>query len=130
MTTEEVQLPASAVADEGDVAAPTTAFLRELKLLGTDDDIKDSRGLNGLIHGSPDSVAVIEASATAFSKWWAAGLGAAVVGAWPAVGKFWSGEPEPTQRVVLIGLAIGIAAAVLAIGYIVGSDVRGRSAAA
>jgi hypothetical protein len=74
-------------------------------------------------------VAVIEAGATALSKWWAAGLAAGVAGVFPAIKVFWENEDEATQRVLIIAIGIGIAAAVLAIGYIVGSDVRGRSAA-
>jgi hypothetical protein len=128
---DDVKLPADAVAKQGgDIAEPSKAILQQLQLLGTPAQLKKSRGFVHAFGSPPESVAVIEAGATALSKWWAAGLGAAVLGAWPAVARFWGDESDATQRVLVIGVSIGIAAAVLAIGYIVGSDVRGRSAAA
>jgi hypothetical protein len=82
--------------------------------------------MTALLGGTPQSVALLDAGGTALSKWWATGIGAAG----PAVAAFWGGETPATHRMLIIALAVGFAAAVLAIGYIVGSDVRARSAAA
>jgi hypothetical protein len=86
--------------------------------------------MTALLGGTPQSVALLEAGGTALSKWWATGIGAAAAASGPAVAAFWGGETPATHRMLIIALAVGFAAAVLAIGYIVGSDVRARSAAA
>jgi hypothetical protein len=125
-----VQIPGGAVDPEAkDVAGATQAMLESVQLLPTPEDLKKTGTFGALFKGSPQSIAVIEASATAFSKYWTLGLGAAAAAAWPAMAIFWKGQDEANQRTLMIGLAIAIAAVVLAIGYIVGSDVRGRSAA-
>jgi len=79
--------------------------------------------------GPPQSIALIEAGATAVSKWWATGLGVAVAGVWATVSGWWSGQEPASQRVALWVAAIVTAAAVLGIAYLLGSDVRGRSTA-
>lgn len=116
-------------ADGADIGEPTELLLQKLRLLGTADEVEASGKVSAAFGGPPQSVAVIEAGATSLSKWWAAGLGAAALAAWPAINRFWNDEPDQ-QGVLLIGVSIVVAALVLAIGYIVGSDVRGRSAAA
>ena len=79
--------------------------------------------------GTPDSVAVIEAGATALSKGWAAGLGASVLALWAGVKTWWPGQDPDLQGVVIWGAAIATAALVAGVAYVVGSDVRGRAAA-
>lgn len=121
------KLPAKAVAPDGaDLVAPAAGLLRGLSLLPEKDQ---KAGRWATITGTPESVAVIEAGATALSKWWAAGLGAAVVALWASVRKWWPDQDPDLQAAVVWGAAIATAALVLGLAYIVGSDVRGRSAA-
>jgi hypothetical protein len=125
-----VQIPADAVNQTGDdIAPPATDLLQALQLLGNDSDLGDATGFNSAFTGPPQSVALIEAGATALSKWWAAGLATAFGGIWAAIVGFWGKQDHSTQRVVLWVASIATAAAILAIGYILGSDVRGRSLA-
>lgn len=125
-----VQLPGNAISPSADdIAAPARSLLVSLRLLGTDDDIEKAGQFGAIFIGPPQSVAVIEAGATALAKWWAVGLGAAAVTAWGSIATFWGEQPVDTHRVVLWIGAIVSAAALLAIGLIVSSDVRGRAAA-
>lgn len=126
-----VQIPANAILPEGaDLVGPTQQLLHGLGLLGTAKDNDEADGFATVLQGPPQSVALIEAGATAASKWWATGLGATVLAAWSTVARWWSGEPEANQRVALWAAAIVTAAAVLGIAYLLASDVRGRSTAA
>jgi len=112
-----------------DVWVPTKNLLHQLNLLPTPEERAQATGGNGTFGGSPDSVAVIEAGLTAGSKWWSAGLGASVAVAWGSVTAFWNQQDAETHRVLLLGVAIATAAALLAIAFILGSDIRGRAAA-
>lgn len=125
-----VQIPSRAVSDLDDVLGPTNELLRGLELLGTKEDLEAANGATALFRGPPQSVALIEAGATALSKWWAAGLGASLAAVWATVAAWFEGLPAANQPVVLGGVAFVTAATVLAIGYILGSDIRGRSVAA
>lgn len=128
-----VVIPGKAVgndaANDGDISKPTVDLLGNLNLLPSNKDLELAGTWTAGLQGPPQSVALIEASATALSKWWAAGLGATVLGAWGAVQTFWGDNPAPTQRVMLLAAAIASAAIVLAIGYLLASDIRGRAAA-
>src|SRR4051794_15199134 len=125
-----VRLPGDAVAHDGqDVAAPAAAILERLNVLPPQKELDDAGGPGTAFGGPPQSVAVIEATATALSKWWAVGLGVSITAAWGSVVGFWNTQQPPTQRMVLLTASIATAALALAIGYIVGSDVRGRAAA-
>ncbi|MGI8529152.1 MAG: hypothetical protein ACR2KO_06720 [Geodermatophilaceae bacterium] len=73
-------------------------------------------------------MAVLEAGGTALSKWWAASGAATVAAAWISVTRFYDKADTPKGTVLFVA-AIVSAAAILAIGYIVASDVRGRAAA-
>jgi hypothetical protein len=73
---------------------------------------------------------LIEAGATAANKWWSAGLGAVVIAAWSSVIGWWGGQEAPVKQMALLATAIATAAAILPIGYLLGSDVRARGAAA
>jgi hypothetical protein len=125
-----VRIPTRARHDADDVLPDTRALLQNLYLLPDKDEMVAAGKPSAMFGGPPQSVALIEAGATALSKWWAAGLGASVLGLWPAILAFWDDQPEPNRRVILVAASIATAAAILAIGYIIGSDVRGRSAAA
>lgn len=128
--TNEVQLPAAAVNATGDdIGKPTENLLLKLGILSTPEDRTEAGKFSAVFGGPPQSVAVIEAGATALSKWWAMGLGAAILAVWPGIELFWKTEDDANLRVLIVGLAIAIASTVLAIGYIVGSDVRGRASA-
>jgi hypothetical protein len=130
---EKVQIPATAVSAAGDdILAPTTELLRGISLLGSDQDNKKADGFGAAFSGPPASVALIEAGATAASKWWAAGLAGGVAVAWGRVVVWWNSQnahPD-TQQAALLAAGIVTAAAALGIAYLMGSDVRGRAAAA
>jgi hypothetical protein len=121
------QLPSKAVAPDGkDLVGPAADLLRGLSLLPKEGE---SAGIGAAFKGTPDSVSVIEAGATALSKMWAAGLGASILGIWSSVGVWWGKQGEDAQVGVLWAAAIATAALALGLAYIVGSDVRGRAAA-
>jgi hypothetical protein len=111
------------------LSEPTVALLRSLNLLPSKADMEKGDGLGAAFRGPPDSVALIEAGATAATKWWATGLGAAVIGAWGAVTAWWDDQDAGTQRVALGAAGLVTAAALLGIAYLLASDVRGRAAA-
>ena len=127
----DVQIPAKAISATGkDILDPTAALLRGMNLLGTTADNKKADSFGATFSGPPASVALIEAGATAASKWWATGLAAGVAVAWGRVAVWWNGQNPASQRAVLLAAGIVTAAAVLGIAYLLGSDVRGRSIAA
>ncbi len=126
----EVQIPRQAVSDGKDLQAPTRALLENLKLLGSQQDEDDANGFAAAFSGPPQSVALIESGATAAAKWWAGGLGASVVAIWTTVINWWGDQADNVKVVVIGGAAFVTAAAILAIGYLIASDVRGRAAAA
>lgn len=128
MTASEVRVPSEAVAGD-DIADPSFTLLRGLKLLPTEEELSKARGITSAFSGPPESVALIEAGATAASKWWAAGLSGFVVAAWAFIRGWWSSNPD-NQHVALWVGAIVTAAAILGIAYLLGSDVRGRAAVA
>jgi hypothetical protein len=125
-----VKIPAKAVADDHDILDPLTKLLRGISLQGDEHETEQAGKVSATFTGPPQSVAVIEAGATAASKWWSAGLGAAVVAAWSSIVGWWGGTDTPVKQMALLAAAIATAAAILAIGYLLGSDVRARGAAA
>ena len=126
---DDIQIPGKAVSEGTDLGAPIRRELEDLNLLGTKADTEKAGEFQSLFTGPPQSVALIEAGATAAAKWWAAGLGASAVATWGTVFKWW-GEQDATIKLgVVIGASVVSAALVLAIGYLLASDVRGRAAA-
>lgn len=123
------QIPTKAAGDGDDIAPPTTALLRELNLLPSPEDLKAASGFVAAFTGPPESVAVIEAGATAATKWSSAGLGAALAAVWAAVAGFWGGITDEVRVAVLLAGGLLSAAVVIAIGLLLSSDVRGRAAA-
>lgn len=124
----DAQIPAKAVAAGGtDLSEPTAALLRKLGMLPLENE--KPADFATAFTGTPDSVAVIEAGATALSKGWAAGMGATVVAGWGSVVKWYPSQGAGIQETVIWAAAIGTAALAIGIAYIVGSDVRGRAAA-
>jgi hypothetical protein len=127
---EDVRIPGKAVSDGEDVRQPTKNLLEDLRLLGSDEDLKDAASFTSTFTGPPQSVALIEAGATAVAKWWAAGLGAAAVVVWGNVAGWWTNLDADHKTVALAGAAFVTGLLVIAIGYLLASDVRGRAAAA
>jgi len=125
-----VKIPAKAVADDNDVLDPLTKLLRGINLQGDEDETEKAGKVAATFGGPPQSVALIEAGATAANKWWSAGLGAAVVATWSSVVGWWGGADTAVKQMALLAAAIATAAAIIAIGYLLGSDVRARGAAA
>lgn len=122
------QIPSKAVSDENDLLSPTQHVLQGLNLLGTKTEIESAGKASAAFVGPPDSVAVLEAGATAFSKWWAAGIGASAATLWATIGTWWAKQSGDVQVGVIWAAAVATAAMVLGLAYIVGSDVRGRAA--
>jgi hypothetical protein len=79
MGTTDVQIPSKAVSEETDVSEPVTVPLQDLNLLGKSSEIAEAGGFTAAFTGPAQSVALIEAGATAAAKWWAGGLGASVM---------------------------------------------------
>jgi hypothetical protein len=104
------------------------AILRKLNLLPQAGVAQD--GFRSAFSGPPESVALLEAGATAFAKWWSLGLGAILGVVWTAVTKFYNGQsahPE-TQRVLLWIAGIATVTLVAMIALILITDLRGRVA--
>jgi hypothetical protein len=126
----DVQIPANAVADDAaDVAKPVRALLEDLSLLGTKEDLAKAEGGWSILLGPPQSVSVIEAGLTAGAKYWSAGLAAGVAATWASVFKWWGEQDSGIQATMIGGAFVVMATAVLAIGYLLAADVRGRAAA-
>jgi hypothetical protein len=121
----EVKMP---LLTDSDVAKPTRNFLNNLNLLPTQEELKSAGGPGAVFGGPAQSVALIEAGGTALAKWWSAGAGAVILGAWGSVRVFWNSNPD-VHGVMLWTASIVSAALVLAIGALLSSDVRGRAAA-
>jgi hypothetical protein len=128
-TDESIQIPSKAVSEEKDLRGPVRALLQGLNLLGTDEEMEDAGKPSAAFVGPPQSVALIEAGATAAAKWWAAGLGALVIPLWGSVAAWYSGEPDDVKVALVAGAGLATSALIIAIGYLIASDVRGRAAA-
>lgn len=85
----DIRIPGKAVSDDADLRKPVRSLLEDLNLLGTEEEAKKAQGFKAAFAGPPQSVALIEAGATAAAKGWAAGLGAVVISLWGAVAKWW-----------------------------------------
>lgn len=127
----KVQIPSKACGEGDDLGVPVLALLRHVQLLGTTEEMEDAQGFVAAFRGPPQSVALIEAGATAFSKAWAAGLGASALTVAGTIYSQWSKLDDPLlQSTVVIAGALVVVALLLALGYIIASDVKGRAAAA
>ena len=129
--TDPVKIAGDAVDTGGqDISVPVKQLLRDLNLLPQADALKDADGFKSAFSGPPDSVAVIEAGATAASKWWASAIGlsgaavtARIVTIWDNLGGEW------VKAFALLSVGIVLAGTVVAIAYLLASDLRGRAAA-
>jgi len=110
-----------------DLGPPLTQLLVDLGIKGTTDDETTAETASTALKGTPVSVSIIEAGATAASKGWAAliaALGGGTV-AWGAVSNFWKSETG-VQGNLVIGAAVVIAACTLGVALIMYGDVRAR----
>jgi hypothetical protein len=115
--------------DGRDLVGPAKKVLHGLNLLPSQRKREDAEGFTAAFSGPPESVALIEAGATALGKWWSAGAGASVVAVWTGVARFYDSQPDPTSQRVLLWLAgIVSAALILAIAHVVNADLRSRAA--
>jgi hypothetical protein len=115
-------------ASGADILSPLKELEQGLGILPDDTDLAKS-GAAATFTGPPDSVAIIEAGATALSKWWSvvvAGLGGAAA-ITSGVTKFWSGQTGGVRIALIGGMAGLLIAALLAISVMVAADVRGRA---
>jgi hypothetical protein len=132
MSTTAPDLDKLQLKDEGDLAVLGTAgsVLHAFNLLGTQEETRKAGEVPAFFGGPPQSVAVLEAGASAFSKWWAAGLGTAVAGAWTVIKPWWENDESVNHNVVIASLSAVTLAAVIGIAVIVNADLRSRAAAA
>jgi hypothetical protein len=121
-------------AKASDLSDPVVRLLQGLSLLGNKDELTSASNLGAVFSGPPQSVAILEAGATAVTKWWSAALGTGITatGVVAAVkGSLFANTPLDWGRIVLVGeAAFVIAAMSLTIAIIVGSDIRGRATGA
>jgi hypothetical protein len=127
----DVQFPEQALAATGkDLLSPLKELEQGLGILPDDKDLAKS-GAAATFTGPPDSVAIIEAGATALSKWWSVAIGslggAAVITS--AVTNFWNGQTGAGRVALIGGMAGLLIAALIAISLIVAADVHGRAQA-
>lgn len=110
-----------------DLGPPLTQLLVDLGIKGTTTDETSADDPLTAVKGTPVSVSIIEAGATAASKGWAA-LIAALGGAtavWGAATDFWKSE-SGIQGTLVIAAAVVIAACTLGVALIMYGDVRAR----
>jgi hypothetical protein len=125
----DVQIPGKAVSDAADVRAPVRSLLEDLNLLGSVAETEKAEGFKAAFAGPPQSVAVIEAGATAAAKYWGAGLGASAIATWGSLVAWWGDQEGNVQVAAIAGALFVTAAVAIAIGHLLASDVRGRAAA-
>ena len=123
------QFPGQPIDPQGtDLSAPLTTLLNGLCLLGTQAQLDASDGATAVFTGPAQSVAIIEAGATALSKWWTAGLGATLGGGaiFAAVKGFWADQQDGVHVALIASAAFLFAALAVSIAVIVSGDVRTR----
>jgi hypothetical protein len=125
-----VRFPGSVQDPPGDdLSKPVAQLLNDLNVLGTPEELKQANGAGSVLGGPPQSVAIIEAGATALGKWWATalGAGAGLTGVVAAIQGIWGNEHDPVRVAFIAAAAVVLAALAISIGIIVSSDVRGRA---
>src|SRR5438094_78317 len=82
-----------------DLSKPVVQLLNDVNVLGTTEDLKAANGTGAAFAGPPESVAIIEAGATALGKWWATalGAGAGLTGIVAAIQGIWGNEHDPVR---------------------------------
>jgi len=133
MVASGTQFPADVVDDKGnDLVAPLQQILRGINVWATADELAQANDGKGAISGPPASVSIIEAGASALSKWWSVAIGAVggITVITAAITKFWDSETGGERIAITASIAAVIAAGIVAIAIMVSSDVRGRAAGA
>jgi hypothetical protein len=116
--------------DGGSILPPTQALLRGLGLLPDDEELKKAGKFTAAFTGPPDSVSIIEAGATAASKWWATAIGAGATAISTRIATLWEKFDGPLpQAFALLSVGVVLGSAALGIAYLLASDVRGRASA-
>jgi hypothetical protein len=112
---------------DSDLAVPLVQLLVDLGIKGTDQDEISAAKAGAALSGSPSSVAIIEAGATAASKGWTSAIAALGGGTavWAALSNFWKAQ-QTAQSSIVIAASVVIAACVLSAGLIMYGDVRAR----
>lgn len=118
----------SGLETDHDLGAPLSQLLVDLAIKGKPEDEQRTDGVTAAFTGTPVSVAIIEAGATAASKWWAVGMTAVGGSAalWATISDFWSREVVDIRVAMLFSVALVIAACVLGVAAIMYGDVRAR----
>jgi hypothetical protein len=128
MSDAHVRIPGRSVEEGGeDLGGPTAALVKQLNLLGREGD-KAAGLLAKPFRDPPQSVAVIEAGATRLTKVVTTLGSGAFIATWGDLLGWWGEQETAVQGVSLIAASVVTAALVLGLGYVVGSDVRGRAA--
>ncbi len=112
---------------DNDLGPPLCQLLVDLGIKGSMPGEASADSPIAAVKGTPVSVSIIEAGATAASKGWAtliAALGGGTV-VWGAVTNFWKSE-SAIQGTLVIGAAVVIAACTLGVALIMYGDVRAR----
>jgi hypothetical protein len=129
MSASDVEIPGRSIdADAGtDLLTPLKNILTGINALGGPGDSSGSA-----FSAPSQSVAIIESGATSLTKWWSAAVGAlgGATAITAAASGFWNSQTGATRIALLSATAGVIAAATVAIAWIVTSDVRGRAVGA
>jgi hypothetical protein len=120
-----VKIPDHAIG-KNDLLGPLKEILNGVSLLG---DAKDG---GSAFAGPSQGVAILEANATALTKWWSVAVGAlgGTTAIATAVSGFWDGETGGVRIALVAATGAILAAATIALAIIVSADVRGRAAGA
>lgn len=111
------------------------AVLVDCSVMGTVDERNEAQGFTSVFRAPAANVAAMEATATAFAKWWATGLGG--TGLLAALGIWWKGWPagvwsaasDSVKVALSLGVALVVVALLAAIATILTADLMARSRA-
>jgi len=124
-----VRFPQGAHDTGDDLSAPVVQLLQDLHILASDDDSKKAGTAQSALTGPPQSVAIIEAGATAVTKGWSVAI--ALLGGAPALlvvfRGLWGGEHDAVRIAFVAGGALVLAAIAVSIGIISSGDVQARA---
>ncbi|MFS0699804.1 hypothetical protein AB6N24_07495 [Cellulomonas sp. 179-A 4D5 NHS] len=118
-----------------DVAASAERLAIAMSVLGTKDERRDASGPAAVLGGVATSVAALEATSTALAKWWASGMALVAAGgtglvAWRVAAEgFWADADTGVQVALVIGAAVVLSAAFIALALVLDADLRARSGA-
>ncbi len=125
-----VRIPEGAYDTGDDLSGPVVQLLTDIHVLASEADFKKAGTAQAALTGPPESVAIIEAGATAASKVGSIAIGA--LGGLPAIVAviegIWGHESDPVRIAFVGGGALVLAAISIAIGIIISADVGGRAA--